>query len=137
MIGQIERYRDRTGCYPRAVLADRLYRNRDNLQYCEERGIRLSGPKLGRPGKNRAADRKIERHDSSMRNSIECSFSTSKRKYGMNRIMMKLRPTSETSIALIVLVMNLEKMLRDIFVALFRMLLGDLNGLFLKKKWAI
>ncbi len=72
-----------------------------------------------------------------MRNSIECSFSTSKRKYGMNRIMMKLRPTSETSIALIVLVMNLEKMLRDIFVALFRMLLGDLNGLFLKKKWAI
>lgn len=51
--------------------------------------------------------------------------------------MMKLRPTSETSIALIVLVMNLEKMLRDIFVALFRMLLGDLNGLFLKKKWAI
>ncbi len=26
-------------------------KNRDNLRYCKERGIRLSGPRLGRPPK--------------------------------------------------------------------------------------
>lgn len=133
---QIERYRDRIGCYPEAVLADKLYRNRNNLQYCKERGIRLSGPKLGRPGKNRNADRKIERSDNSMRNAIEGSFGTAKRRYGLNRIMTKLRQTSETSIALIVLVMNLEKVLRDIFVSLFQVLLGEINRQIFKEIWA-
>ena len=34
----------------------------------------------------------------------------------MNRIMARLQETSETSISLVILVMNLEKLLRDIFV---------------------
>jgi len=45
----IERYKFRTGNYPKRVLADKIYRNRDNLAYCKERRIRLSGPALGRP----------------------------------------------------------------------------------------
>ena len=48
----VERYRRRYGHYPKAVLADKLYRNRNNLRYCKERGIRLSGPRLGRPPKD-------------------------------------------------------------------------------------
>lgn len=40
----IEQYKQRTGCYPKRILADRIYRNRDNLGYCSARGIRLSGP---------------------------------------------------------------------------------------------
>ena len=47
----IERYREREGHYPRRVLADKIYRNRDNLNYCKLHGIRLSGPALGRPKK--------------------------------------------------------------------------------------
>ncbi len=115
---QIERYKERMGRYPTAVLADKLYRNRENLQYCHERNIRLSGPRLGRPSKDLSLNKRQERIDSGMRNAIEGSFGVGKRKYGLNRIMAKLTTTSESSIAMIVLVMNLEKRLRDIFVHL-------------------
>ncbi len=30
----VERYRARFGCYPEAILADSIYRTRDNLKYC-------------------------------------------------------------------------------------------------------
>lgn len=53
LIETVEQYRERNGCYPNAVLADRIYRNRENLVYCKERGIRLSGPRLGRPPANK------------------------------------------------------------------------------------
>src|SRR6056297_4237069 len=48
LMASVERYKAKYGYYPEAVLADQLYRNRKNLAYCNERGIRLSGPKLGR-----------------------------------------------------------------------------------------
>ena len=51
----IEKYRERTGHYPTRVLADKIYRNRDNLNFCKEHGIRLSGPALGRPKKDELA----------------------------------------------------------------------------------
>jgi len=113
---QIERYRERMGFYPEAVLADKLYRNRNNLAYCKERNIRLSGPKLGRPEKDTTQNKRRERIDSSMRNAIEGTFGIAKRRYGLGRIMMKLKKTSETSISLVILLMNLEKILRDIFI---------------------
>lgn len=37
-------YRDRHGYYLEAVLADKFYRNRDNLLYWKKHSIRLSGP---------------------------------------------------------------------------------------------
>ncbi len=46
---QIEKYKQRFGRYPESVHADKIYRARDNRAYCEARGIRLSGPPLGRP----------------------------------------------------------------------------------------
>jgi len=45
----IERYKLRTGSYPSRALADKIYRNRENIAWCKERNIRLSGPALGRP----------------------------------------------------------------------------------------
>ncbi|MDD3667057.1 MAG: IS5 family transposase, partial [Bacteroidales bacterium] len=44
LAGVIERYKQRTGHYPERILADKIYRNRNNLAYCKERNIRLSGP---------------------------------------------------------------------------------------------
>ena len=32
----IERYKERTGSYPERILADNIYRNRENLSYCAE-----------------------------------------------------------------------------------------------------
>src|SRR5699024_1559932 len=69
----VEKYKDRYGYYPEAVLADTTYRTRENRAYCKERGIRQSGPKLGRPSKNEqinAAQKRIERQDASERNAI-------------------------------------------------------------------
>ena len=49
---QIEAYYAFTGYYPESVHADRIYRNRENRAWCKERGIRISGPPLGRPPAN-------------------------------------------------------------------------------------
>ncbi len=42
-----ERFREREQHYPSRILADIIYRNQENLSYCKEHGIRLSGPALG------------------------------------------------------------------------------------------
>ena len=39
----VERFKERISCYPEQVLADKIYRNTNNLNYCKINGIRLSG----------------------------------------------------------------------------------------------
>lgn len=65
LIEAIERFRERTGHYPERVLADQIYRTRENRSFCKEHGIRLSGPKLGRPSltKQSAKEKKQEYQD--------------------------------------------------------------------------
>ena len=90
------------------MLADKIYRNRTNLGYCRGHGIRLSGPRLGRPGPSAQADRKIARADNAARNGIESPFGVGKRRYGLGRIMAKLRRTAESVIAMQFLLLNLD-----------------------------
>lgn len=117
----VESYKQRFGYYPEAILADKLYRNRENLRYCKELGIRLSGPKLGRPPKEgRCADQKQERQDAAERNEIEGKFGEGKRKFGLGRIQARLENTSQTVIALQFMIMNLERRLRVLFFLLIR-----------------
>ena len=104
----IERYRQRYGCYPEAALAVKIYRNRTNLAFCKEHGIRLSGSRLGRPGASAHADRKIARADNAARNGIEGPFGTGKSRYGLGRIMAKLRCTAESVLAIQFLLLNLN-----------------------------
>lgn len=35
LIESVERFKERFGYYPKVVLADKIYRNRDNLKYCK------------------------------------------------------------------------------------------------------
>ena len=115
----VEAYRERYGYYPEAVLADKAYRNRENLRYCKERGIRLSGPPLGRPSKTEQVEqRKIERQDAVERNAVEGKFGEGKRLYGLGLIRARLQATSETVVAMQLLVLNLERRLR-LFLTLF------------------
>lgn len=119
LIESVEAYERRNGYYPEAVLADRIYRNRDNLAFCKKYGIRLSGPKLGRPKTEalmQKAEKNIERQDAGERNAVEGKFGEGKRKYGLARIYAKLKETSESMIAMQFLVMNLEHKLRVLFV---------------------
>lgn len=117
----VERFRERSGHYPVRVLADQIYRTRENRRYCKEHGIRLSGPKLGRPGKTVKEDRKQEYQDNTDRIEVERSFSLGKRCYGMGLIVTKLKETQLTSIALSVFVMNLFKIHHRILSVLFYM----------------
>ncbi len=103
------RFKLRTRHYPERFLADKIYRNRDNLKYCAERGIRLSGPALGRPKKDEIRDRKQEYIDQGERVEVERKFSLAKRKCGLGLIVTKLENTVGHSIAMSVLLLNLKK----------------------------
>jgi IS5 family transposase len=120
---QVEEYKNFTGCYPESVHVDKIYRTRKNLAWCKERGIRISGVPLGRPPKNISKERKKQAlEDESIRNAIEGKFGQAKRRYGLECIMAKLSDTSETSIAITFLVINLSHLLRQVnclFLSLF------------------
>ncbi len=125
----VEAYRKRYGFYPEAVLADKIYRNRENLNYCKSLGIRLSGPKLGRPSKEDQKDhKKLEYSDASERNAVEGKFGEGKRRYGLGLIRSRLQNTSETVIALQFLIMNIEQKLRVLFYLFFRKLFRGIVG---------
>lgn len=104
----VEDYARKFGCYPSAVLADKIYQTRANRLYCKQRGIRLSGPPLGRRKANQT-DAKIERQayqDSCQRNAIEGRNGSAKRRFGLDRLFSKLDETAKTEAALILLAMN-------------------------------
>lgn len=128
--GQIEAYRQRYGRYPESVHADKIYRTRDNRRYCKEHSIRISGPPLGRPRQDteirKAVDRQM-REDERTRVAVEGKLGEVKRCYGLDRVREKLRATSETTIVPAVMVMNLKKILRDLFVRFPWLLLSALR----------
>lgn len=105
----VERFREREGHYPKRILADKLYRNRSNLNYCKERGIHLSGPALGRPRKEEQRDRAQDYRDECERVEVERRFSLAKRKCGIGLVTAKLRETVSHVLAMSILVLNLRK----------------------------
>jgi transposase, IS5 family len=121
--GQIESYRSRYGRYPESVHADKIYRTRSNHEYCKARGIRMSGPRLGRPPTDqeiRKAVQRQTREDERKRVEVEGKFGEVKRVYGLDRVRTKRADTSETTIMMAVMVMNLSKILRDLFIFIMR-----------------
>ena len=116
---QIEAFSQRFGHYPKSVHADQIYRTRNNRAYCRERGIRLSGPPLGRPVLHEQAQQRQQvLDDAKVRNQIEGKFGQGKRRFSLGRIMAKLAQTAESMIAITFLVMNLERLLR-LFLFIF------------------
>ncbi len=106
----LEAYKYRTDHYPSRVLVDQLYRTTDNIAFCKKNGIRISGPKLGRPTKDKAkkeAEKKIANQDNVDRIQIERFFSTAKRRNGMGLIDRKREDTSLMTIAFSVMVTNI------------------------------
>ena len=121
----VEDYARKFGCYPSAVLADRIYQTRSNKLFCSERGIRLSGPPLGRRTFS-MTDAKVKRQiykDSCERNAIEGCSGNSKRRFGLDRIFSKLDETAKTEAALIILAMNASRRLVRWLALLFHSLL--------------
>ena len=105
-VDAMNRYKKRTGHYPKRVLVDQIYRTRDNRNFCKENNITMSGPKLGRPSKGKKST-KEEYQDNADRIEVERFFSTGKRCNGAGLIMTKLEETTLCSIAMSILVTNL------------------------------
>jgi hypothetical protein len=104
MASYVEQYKKRFGFYPRQVLADQIYCTRANRRMLKEKGIHLKAKPLGRPSA-------LSIHVSpGERNPIEGKFGQAKTGYGLNRIKARLKDTSETWIAGILLVLNLVKL---------------------------
>jgi hypothetical protein len=104
MMDYVEKYHQRFGCYPRELLADQIYCTRANRAALKEKGIKLLAKPLGRPSA-------VQIHVSpGERNPIEGKFGQAKTAYGLNRIKARLRDTSESWIASIILVLNLVKL---------------------------
>jgi transposase, IS5 family len=116
-------YKEKYGYFPASVEVDQIYRNRENRKFCKKENIRMSGPSLGRPPK----DGKKEKDNSGLRNPIEGKFGEGKRRYGLGRIMAHLALTSESTIGIIILVMNLEKRLRLLYDLLLNLIFYRLN----------
>ena len=131
---QARAYRRRYGHYPKVICADQIYRTRANRAFCLRHGIRLSGPRLGRPKSDPellAEEQRQFLDDQRQRNAVEGKIGQGKRRFGLGLIREKLAVTQASTIALNVLVMNLEKLLELLFVlisALLRILLVNESG---------
>jgi len=112
---QVENFKLIYGCYPRYLLADRIFLNRENRKYLKEKGIRITGKPLGRPPKAQVqtpSERYRKKKKAAERNHVEGKFGQGKRGYGLNNIKARLPETSESWINAIFLVMNLTKLLK-------------------------
>lgn len=124
LVKAAEQYRARHGYFPERILADKIFRTRQNIRYCKDLGIHLNGRPLGRPPKDQKIyeeQKRLEREESGERNAIEGKFGEGKRRFSLGLVMTKLQETSKTQIHLVFLVMNLQKILRDLFMLFFSM----------------
>ena len=120
----MERYRNRYGHYPQCVLVDKLYRNRQTLAYCKQHNIRLTGPALGKPPKDRVLTKQAKAHqDNCDRNEVEGVFGTGKTAYGLGRIAAHLEATTFCTIGVALILLNLTKRLRSLLCLLYAQLL--------------
>jgi IS5 family transposase len=133
---QAESYREAHGCYPESIHADKIYRTRANRAWCKEKGIRLSGPPLGRPAKETeenaeklAVAKRQERQDEIDRNGVEGKFGNAKRKGTLDRVMAKLKHTSQSVINVALIVLNLDTRLREVLCWLWSKLMEQVKQL--------
>jgi hypothetical protein len=121
----VENYKKRFGFYPAKVLADQIYCTRENRKWLKDKNIQLAAKPLGRPSAKAVAYhvRPPER------NPIEGKFGQAKNAYGMNRIRARLKNTSQSWIASIILVLNLVKLAGMALVCLGFSAWGRINYL--------
>lgn len=104
----VELYKSKYGYYPAEVLADQIYCTRENRKWLKEKNIKLMAKPLGRPSKE-ALSNPVSPGE---RNPIEGKFGQAKVGYGLANIGAKLKTTSQSWIAAIVLVLNLVRLTR-------------------------
>lgn len=112
---QVEDYKRLNGLYPKVVITDKIYGNRENRQWLKDLGIRYSGKPLGRTSAKHQTPyqkRKL-RGEQGMRNEVEGKFGQGKNGYNLSTIRARTARTSESWIAAIFFVMNLIKFSKE------------------------
>jgi hypothetical protein len=89
-------------------------------------GIKLLGNPLGRPSEKNRVE-----YDPGDRNPIEGKFSQAKVRYGLDRIKARLKDTSESLVAMILVVMNLVGLAKEAPYFWFRLAVHRLEEIFL------
>ena len=130
LIDAIKKFKMVKGCYPERVLVDQIYRTRENIKFCKDHNIRISGPKLGRPIKSDDFTKKEKaqnKKDNIDRIEVERFFSKTKRCYGANIIRNRLKETTITTVVFTVIAANLFSLdlTEDIFLYYFFWIFED------------
>jgi len=124
MMTYVENYYKCFGFYPREILADKIYCTRENRNKLKEKGIKLIGKPLGRPSA-------VTVHISpGERNPVEGKFGQAKTAYGLGRIRARLKETSESWIASIILVLNLVKLAGAVLYYLYDKYISKITHFF-------
>ena len=99
LIPHVEQYKELHGYYPELVQVDKIYPNRKNRYWLQERNIRVTAPPLGRVSKERKEEsyykKRKRKKEATERNHIEAKFGQGKNGYYLNKIRARLRLTSE------------------------------------------
>ena len=117
----IQRYKERFGCLPAVILADKIYMNKENRRYLKEQEIKTYCKPLGRPPKQR--DPLILAKMAKAvgeRNEVECSFGTGKRIYRANKIRAKRPDTARCWTGMCYFVKNVMKFLRELCLCIYK-----------------
>ena len=132
LVDAVKKYRERFGMLPSSILADTIYRNKNNRAMCKQMKIRLSGLPLGRRNATRYRQQKKDfLADCGARNEIEGKIGTAKTRYGMNRIRARLPETGISVTSLSIMAMNLSKLAKAFLHRFQRMLYFEQKPVFL------
>ena len=122
----ISKYKERFGMLPSRIIADTIYRNRENRALCKEQKIKLSGLPLGRRNAEKYRQQiKDYLEDCGTRNEIEGKIGTAKTRYGMGRIRVRLPGSGMSVIVLSLMAMNLSKLAKAFLRRFWRMCFFD------------
>jgi hypothetical protein len=142
LAAQVEAYKCRTGKYPESVLADKIYRNRENYRYCTAHGIHLAGPKLGRTYQEGSIKSRVQKksqlQDEIDRVEVEGRFEVLKRRFTWDLIKARLVGTSEVWIMIAIIAANLDQAYRAILPILllyFALFYTEIGNRFLRQFW--
>ena len=112
----IDKYTERSGYLPAAILADKIYMNKANRAVLKDLEIQNFSKPLGRPPKDPPSPESQALMSKAVgeRNEIECSFGTGKRVYQANDIRAKLPETAECWTGMCYFAKNVMKFFREL-----------------------
>lgn len=113
---EVEAYKSIYGHYPETLLVDQIYLTQKNRQWLKERGISIVGKLLGQPKKETSYEKSKKKKLKNKRNQIEGKFGEGKNGNSLNQLRARLKDTSESWVAGVFFVMNLNMLYSQILV---------------------